>query len=86
LTVTQELIANMLGVRPEGVTETARKLQKVVVLRYTRGQIAVLDRPTLENLCFDCYAVAKTETDRLMRQPVVADAPMPSSGARAPRL
>jgi CRP-like cAMP-binding protein len=66
LTMTQELIANMLGVRREGVTEAAGKLQKLGVIRYSRGQITVLDRPRLEALCCECYAVVKRETDRLL--------------------
>jgi CRP-like cAMP-binding protein len=66
LTMTQELIANMLGVRREGVTDAARKLQKLNVIRYRRGQIAVLDRPKLEQLSCECYAVVKRETDRLL--------------------
>ena len=73
LTMTQELIANMLGVRREGVTEAAGKLQKVGAIRYSRGQIAVLDRPKLEQLCCECYAVVKKETDRLLAHPPVAD-------------
>ena len=68
LTMTQELIANMLGVRREGVTEAAGKLQKLGVIRYARGQITVLDRPRLEQLCCECYAVVKKETDRLLPQ------------------
>ena len=66
LTMTQELIANMLGVRREGVTEAAGKLQKLGVIAYRRGQITVLDRPRLEQLCCECYAVVKKETDRLL--------------------
>jgi len=66
LTMTQELIANMLGVRREGVTEAAGKLQHLGVIKYTRGQITVLDRPKLEELCCECYAVVKIETDRLL--------------------
>ena len=66
LTMTQELIANMLGVRREGVTEAAGKLHKLGVIRYARGQITVLDRPKLEQLCCECYAVVKKETDRLL--------------------
>jgi CRP-like cAMP-binding protein len=66
LTMTQELIANMLGVRREGVTEAAGKLQKLGVIRYTRGKIVVLDRPRLEALSCECYAVVKRETDRLL--------------------
>jgi CRP-like cAMP-binding protein len=66
LTMTQELIANMLGVRREGVTEAAGKLQKLGVITYQRGHITVLDRPRLEQLCCECYAVVKKETDRLL--------------------
>lgn len=66
LTMTQELIANMLGVRREGVTEAAGKLQKLGVITYQRGHISVLDRLRLEQLCCECYAVVKKETDRLL--------------------
>lgn len=66
LTMTQELIANMLGVRREGVTDAAGKLQKLGVIEYCRGHITVLDRPRLEELCCECYAVVKAETDRLL--------------------
>jgi CRP-like cAMP-binding protein len=66
LQMTQELIANMLGVRREGVTEAAGKLQKQGVIRYSRGQIRVLDRPKLERLSCECYEVVKRETDRLL--------------------
>jgi len=66
LTMTQELIANMLGVRREGVTEAAGKLQRLGVIRYSRGHITVLDRPRLEQLSCECYAVVKRETDRLL--------------------
>jgi CRP-like cAMP-binding protein len=65
LTMTQELIANMLGVRREGVTEAAGKLQKLNVITYNRGHICVTDRKKLEELCCECYAVVKSETDRL---------------------
>ncbi|MGM0768298.1 MAG: Crp/Fnr family transcriptional regulator [Pseudomonadota bacterium] len=65
LTMTQELIANMLGVRREGVTEAAGKLQRLGVIEYHRGHITVMDRPRLEALCCECYAVVKRETDRL---------------------
>jgi Mn-dependent DtxR family transcriptional regulator len=64
--MTQELIANMLGVRREGVTLAAGKLQEQGVIRYSRGQITVLNRPELERLCCECYAVVKKETDRLL--------------------
>jgi len=66
LTMTQELIANMLGVRREGVTEAAGKLQRQGVIEYHRGHITVLDRPKLEKLCCECYAVVKKESDRLL--------------------
>jgi CRP-like cAMP-binding protein len=79
LTMTQELIANMLGVRREGVTEAAGKLQKLGIIRYTRGRISVLDRPRLEQRCCECYAVVKKETDRLLRQPY--DGYRPESGS-----
>jgi CRP-like cAMP-binding protein len=69
LTMTQELIANMLGVRREGVTEAAGKLQKQGVIEYRRGRITVLDRPKLEQLCCECYQVVKTECDRLLFRP-----------------
>jgi CRP-like cAMP-binding protein len=66
LTMTQELIANMLGVRREGVTEAAGKLQRRGVIEYHRGHIVVLDRDELERLSCECYAVVKKETDRLL--------------------
>ncbi len=66
LTMTQELIANMLGVRREGVTEAAGKLQDMNVIEYHRGQITVLDRPKLEALSCECYSVVKKESDRLL--------------------
>jgi CRP-like cAMP-binding protein len=66
LIMTQELIANMLGVRREGVTEAAGKLQKLGIIRYSRGRITVLDRSRLERTCCECYAVVKRETDRLL--------------------
>jgi CRP-like cAMP-binding protein len=69
LTMTQELIANMRGVRREGVTEAAGKLQKLGVIRYQRGQITVMDRPRLEQLCCECYAVVRKESDRLLPCP-----------------
>jgi len=66
LVMTQELIANMLGVRREGVTEGALKLQKAGLIRYARGRITVLDRPGLEGATCECYAVVKREYDRLL--------------------
>jgi len=66
LVMTQELIANMLGVRREGVTEAALKLQKEGLIKYKRGRINVLDRPALEHRVCECYAVVKKEYDRLL--------------------
>jgi len=66
LDMTQELIANMLGVRREGVTEAAAKLQALGVIKYRRGHIKILDRAELEALCCECYAVVKKESDRLL--------------------
>jgi CRP-like cAMP-binding protein len=66
LSMTQELIANMLGVRREGVTEAAGKLQDAGLISYRRGQITVLDRPGLEARSCECYQVVKTEFDRLL--------------------
>ena len=66
LTMTQDLIANMLGVRREGVTEAAGKLQRAGYIRYSRGHITVLDRPGLEKRVCECYAVVKLEFDRLL--------------------
>jgi CRP-like cAMP-binding protein len=70
LVMTQELIANMLGVRREGVTEAALKLQKSGLIRYSRGRITVLDRNGLEGLSCECYAVVKKEYDRLLPQTI----------------
>ena len=72
LAMTQELIANMLGVRREGVTEGALKLQKAGLIRYARGRIVVLDRPGLEKRCCECYAVVKKEYDRLLPDKVAS--------------
>ena len=67
LSMTQESIANMLGVRREGVTAAAARLQKLGIIRYSRGRLTVLDRPKLERHCCECYAAVKKETDRLTR-------------------
>ena len=72
LVMTQELIANMLGVRREGVTEAALKLQEAGLIRYARGHITALDRPGLEARSCECYAVVKKEYDRLL--------PLPAAG------
>lgn len=66
LVMTQELIANMLGVRREGVTEAALSLQRAGLIRYARGHITVLDRPGLELRTCECYAVVRKEYDRLL--------------------
>lgn len=66
LTMTQELIANMLGVRREGVTEAAGALQEAGLIHYKRGRIWVVDRPGLESRVCECYAVVKREYDRLL--------------------
>ena len=76
LTMTQELIASMLGVRREGVTEAAGKLQRAGLISYNRGRIKVLDRPGLEDASCECYQVVKTEVDRLLSDiPRVAASP-----------
>ena len=66
LLMTQELIANMLGVRREGVSEAALALQKASLITYARGHITVIDRPALERRSCECYAVVKQEYDRLL--------------------
>ena len=66
LVMTQELIANMLGVRREGVTESAGNLQNAGLIQYTRGRITVVDRAGVEARCCECYAVVKRESDRLL--------------------
>ena len=82
LTMTQDLIANMLGVRRGGVTEAAGRLQALGIIRYRRGSITVLDRPRLEKLSCECYGVVKAETDRLL--PYLR-APSPAKPARSVR-
>ncbi len=69
LAMTQELIANMLGVRREGVTEAAGHLQQAGLIQYSRGRITVLDRPGLEARVCECYHVVKAEADRLLPLP-----------------
>lgn len=71
LVMTQELIANMLGVRREGVTEAAGHLQRAGLIEYRRGHITVLDRAGLEKRTCECYAVVKREYDRLLPSPLV---------------
>ena len=66
LLMTQELIANMLGVRREGVTEAALKVQKANLIKYSRGHITILDRTGLEKRTCECYQVVKSEYDRLL--------------------
>jgi len=80
LTMTQELIASMLGVRREGVTEAAGNLQRAGLIRYSRGHIDVLDRPGLERDVCECYAVVKVEYDRLMSD-IPRKASCPTEGA-----
>jgi CRP-like cAMP-binding protein len=72
LAMTQELIANMLGVRREGVTEAAGHLQAAGLIHYCRGHITVLNRPGLEKRVCECYAVVKKEADRLLPDRVAA--------------
>ena len=91
LAMTQEGVANLLGVRREGVTAAALKLQQAGVIRYRRGHIAVLDRRLLEQRTCECYAVAKREYERLLPMPITArfDAvgvARPSRGGAAPGL
>ena len=69
LTTTHEQIANLLGVRREGVTEAASRLQQAGLIRYSRGRVEVIDRPGLERRCCECYAVVKKEYDRLLPAP-----------------
>ncbi len=72
LVMTQELISNMLGVRREGVTEAALKLQSAGLIRYSRGHITVLDRAKLEQRTCECYHVVKVEYDRLLPEKIAA--------------
>ena len=72
LAMTQELIANMLGVRREGVTEAAGRLQDAGLIRYSRGHITVLDRPKLEKRVCECYEVVRKEMERLLPEKVAS--------------
>ena len=86
LTMTQELIANMLGVRREGVTEAAGRLQDQGLIHYSRGRITVLDRPALEARVCECYAVVKKEYDRLLPDTMARTStlqPMPNLQGRS---
>ncbi len=83
LSVTQEWIANMLGVRREGVTESAQRLQAAGLIRYTRGHIAALDRPGLEARACECYALLKQDFQRLLPHPET-DEPDATTSAYAP--
>jgi CRP-like cAMP-binding protein len=76
LTMTQELIASMLGVRREGITETAGNLQREGLISYRRGHITVLNRKGLETHTCECYAVVKKEFQRLLHSPAAAPAPV----------
>ncbi|MDP2398379.1 MAG: Crp/Fnr family transcriptional regulator [Burkholderiales bacterium] len=80
LSMTQELIANMLGVRREGVTEAAGRLQAAGLIHYSRGKINVLDRPKLEQRVCECYAVVKKEFDRLLPDHLQREATAASRG------
>jgi len=74
LVMTQELIANMLGVRREGVTEAAGRLQAEGLIEYSRGRITVLERAHLEARVCECYAVVRKEYDRLLPPAIASSA------------
>jgi CRP-like cAMP-binding protein len=91
LTMTQDLIANLLGVRREGVTEEAGKLQAAGLIQYRRGHIAVLDRAGLEARACECYGLIKREADRLLPRPIIwmrsgAEVRAPVMGAQRPMV
>ena len=73
LTMTQELIANMLGVRREGVTEAAGRLQRDAIINYSRGHISVVDRPNVEQRVCECYAIVKKEMSRLLPEKTTSE-------------
>lgn len=85
LNMTQELMANMLGVRRQGITEAAASLQKQGAIKYARGHIAVLDRRVIEKLSCECYAVVRKETDRLLPFPTGQVAPGSPGTVTSPR-
>ena len=72
IAITQEVIANMLGVRREGVTSSAGKLQEAGLIHYSRGRITILDRPKLESRVCECYSVVKAEFGRLLPKEIAA--------------
>jgi hypothetical protein len=81
LVVTQDLIANLLGVRREGVNEAARKLQQAGLIRYSRGHIVVLDRAGIEARTCECYAVVKKESERLLPERTASGARLQRDGS-----
>lgn len=85
IAMTQELIANMLGVRREGVTDAAGRLQRAGLIHYSRGHIHVLDRAQLEARCCECYAVVRRESDRLL-PPHAGRAALAPAAHHAPRV
>ena len=84
LNMTQELIANMLGVRREGVTEAAGRLHRAELINYSRGHIDVLDRDALEGRVCECYQVVKNEFDRLMPKEAYREKHMDTNTAHMP--
>ena len=85
ISMTHELIANMLGVRREGITTAAHKLKDIGAIEYRRGHITIVDRLKLEKLCCECYFVVKRETDRLLPYyPRQQPAPIKTTTSRTP--